>query len=144
MQLFQNFGNCFGNFFNILVTLLQLFQNFANYFQQFLITIFVRFGNFFQGFKYNILIKNNNTIRTNLNPLKILIYNSIEILSRCFNISLGVVCSLPWSPRGRAVKTLAANAGGRGFESHRGQNSFFTIYSILIEWNVKNYFVKLI
>ena len=29
------------------------------------------------------------------------------------------------------VKTLAANAGGRGFESHRGQNLFFTIYSIL-------------
>ena len=27
-------------------------------------------------------------------------------------------------------KTLAANAGGRGFDSHRGQNSFFTIYSI--------------
>ena len=28
-------------------------------------------------------------------------------------------------------KTLAANAGGRGFEPHRGQNLFCTIYSIL-------------
>ena len=30
----------------------------------------------------------------------------------------------------RSGKTLAANTGGRGFESHRGQNLFFTIYSI--------------
>ena len=29
------------------------------------------------------------------------------------------------------VVELAANAGGRGFESHRRQNLFFTIYSIL-------------
>ena len=29
-------------------------------------------------------------------------------------------------------KTLAANAGGRGFESHRGQNLFFTFYSIFV------------
>ena len=28
-------------------------------------------------------------------------------------------------------KTLAANAGNRGFESHRGQNLFFTVYSII-------------
>ena len=27
-------------------------------------------------------------------------------------------------------KTFAANAGGRGFNSHRGQNLFFTLYSI--------------
>ena len=40
-------------------------------------------------------------------------------ISRCFNISLGVVRSLPWGPRGRAVKTIDANAGGRGFEPHR-------------------------
>ena len=32
-----------------------------------------------------------------------------------------------------AVKTLAANAGGRGFESHRGQNLFFTFYPIRVE-----------
>ena len=54
-----------------------------------------------------------------------------EILSKCFNLSLGVVRSLPWDPCDRAVKTLAANAGGRGIESHRGQNLFLTIYSIL-------------
>ena len=39
-------------------------------------------------------------------------------------------------------KTLAANAGGRGFESHRGLNLFSQ--STLLEWNVKNCFVKLI
>ena len=43
----------------------------------------------------------------------------------------------------RSTKTLAANAGGRGFESHGGQNSFHNLL-YLIEWNVKNYFVKLI
>ena len=35
--------------------------------------------------------------------------------------------------REQTVKTLAANAGGRGFESHRGQNLFFTFYSIRVE-----------
>ena len=30
----------------------------------------------------------------------------------------------------RAVNTLAANAGGCGFESQRGKILFFTIYSI--------------
>ena len=39
------------------------------------------------------------------------------------HISIGVVRSLPsWS----SSETLAANAGGRGFESHRGQNLFLT------------------
>ena len=30
-------------------------------------------------------------------------------------------------------KTLVANAGGRGFEFDRGQNLFFTFYSIRVE-----------
>ena len=41
-----------------------------------------------------------------------------KILSMYFNISLGVVYSLPSWSRG---KTLAANAGDRGFKPHRGQ-----------------------
>ena len=50
---------------------------------------------------------------------------------KCFNtsISLGVVCSLPWS----SGKTFAANAGGRGFESHRGQNLFSQFYRVECE-----------
>ena len=52
-------------------------------------------------------------------------------VEKYFQGVLIVVRSLPWGPRGRAVKTLAANAGGRGFKPHRGQNLFFTIYSIL-------------
>ena len=36
-------------------------------------------------------------------------------------------------PPDTGMQTLAANAGGRGFESHRGQNLFFTFYSIRVE-----------
>ena len=36
-------------------------------------------------------------------------------------------------PSWSSGKTLAANGGGRGFESHRGQNLFFTFYSIKVE-----------
>ena len=32
-----------------------------------------------------------------------------------------------------STKALAANAGGREFESHRWQNLFFTFYSIRVE-----------
>ena len=46
----------------------------------------------------------------------------------------------PRGPHGRERTTLA-NAGGRGFESHRGQNLFFTVYSITVEWNVMNCFI---
>ena len=77
----------------------------------------------FNTFSFKLVLQNNFSHSTLL--------NCGEILSRCFNISLGVVRSLPWGPRGRAVKTLAANAGGRGFEPHRGQNLLNTIYSIL-------------
>ena len=52
-----------------------------------------------------------------------------EILSRYFHISLGVVRSLPYGPRGLAVRPE-----GKICFSH------FT----LLEWNVKNCFVKLI
>ena len=44
---------------------------------------------------------------------------------KVFNISLGVVCPL-WS----SCKTLPANAGGRRFKSHRGQQQF--IFHILL------------
>ena len=48
-----------------------------------------------------------------------------------FNIFSFKLVLLPWGPRGRAVKTLAANAGGCGFEPHRGQNLFsqFTLFN---------------
>ena len=39
---------------------------------------------------------------------------------------------------------LAANAGGRGFESHRGHKICLSFYSIRVQYNEKNCFVKLI
>ena len=36
-------------------------------------------------------------------------------------------------PLWSSPRTLAANAGGRGFESHRGKNMFFTFYSTRVE-----------
>ena len=36
-------------------------------------------------------------------------------------------------PSWSSGKTLTANAGGLGFESHRGQNLFSTFYSIKVE-----------
>ena len=57
-----------------------------------------------------------------------------EILLMHFYIRLGVVRSLQWGPLWSSGKTLAVNAGGRGFESHRGhKNLFFTFYSIRVE-----------
>ena len=55
-----------------------------------------------------------------------------EILSRCFNISLGVVRSLLWGPRGLAVRRLPRMQEVVGSNPTEGiLNLFFTVYSIL-------------
>ena len=54
-------------------------------------------------------------------------FNLFQYKPRCCSIST----VRPWWSSG---KTLAANAGGRGFESHRGhKNLFFTFYSIRVK-----------
>ena len=66
-----------------------------------------------------------------------------KIISRYFNISLGVVRSLPWGPCGLAVKTLAANALVVGSNPTDGK-IHFSQFTPFMKWNVKNCFVKLI
>ena len=74
--------------------------------------------------KYIYLLKGISPILFTL--LTILLYLCKKILSRYFRISFGVVRSLPRGPRCLAVR-IAANAGGRGSKSHRGQEFVFHI-----------------
>ena len=67
-----------------------------------------------------------------------------KILSRYFHISLGVVCSLPWGPRGLAVKRLPRMQEVVGSNPTEGKIWFYFLHFTLVEWNVKNCFVKLI
>ena len=59
-----------------------------------------------------------------------------EIFSMYFNISLGVVRSLPFVwPLWSSCKTFASNAVGRGFEPRRRHKILFsTFYSIRVEF----------
>ena len=53
---------------------------------------------------------------------------------QCISILASVLFVLYREPMWSSGKTLAANAGGREFESHRGHNNlFFTFYSIRVE-----------
>ena len=65
-----------------------------------------------------------------------------KILSRYFLISLGVVRSLPWGPRGLAVWRLPRMQEVVGLNPTEGKICFS--HFTLLEWNVKNCFVKLI
>ena len=66
-----------------------------------------------------------------------------EILSRCFNINLSVVRSLPWGPRGLAVRRLPRM---QEVVIWIPPSTKFVFYNLIyfIEWNVRNCFVKLI
>ena len=53
---------------------------------------------------------------------------------QCISILASVLFVLTVRPLWSSGKTLAANAGGRGFEPHRGhKNLFFTFYSIRVK-----------
>ena len=66
-----------------------------------------------------------------------------KILSKYFHISLGVVRSLPWGPRGLAARRLPRMQEVVGSNPTEGK---FVFHNLLyfVEWNVKNCFVKLI
>ena len=55
-----------------------------------------------------------------------------KILQSIFQLA-SVLFVLYRKPSWSSGKKLTANAGGRRFESHRGQNLFFTFYSIKME-----------
>ena len=64
----------------------------------------------------------------------IIAHIALTTLSMDFNISLGCCSFSTVRPLWSSGKTLATNAGCRGFEPHRGhKNLFFTIYSIRVK-----------
>ena len=61
---------------------------------------------------------------------------------KVFHISLGVVRSLPWGPRGLVVRRLPRMQEVVG--SNPTEGKICLLHFTLLEWNVKNCFVKLI
>ena len=64
-----------------------------------------------------------------------------EILSRCFNISLGVVRSLPLGPRGLAVRRLLRMQEVVGSNPTEGKN-FFSQFTLFYRVEYENLFCK--